>query len=249
MNTDDQLKAALKRDAALREAIKLDEIEAPKMPSDLNARLMQRVAQEQAHVATRTRRLWPWIAGACAVAFIAVFLTPPKGVVTEGAEKTELVASAITTESAELVAKAITTESAENAETTESPAPEAAPEAAPAPVAAPAVKVAAKAPKAAPAAPKAAPVATPAPQRVETAAQHMLAATTTPAAATTAQPAVAQQKKSVLSERDIPITRPENYKYTPEELAQLKKQAAEAYLKWVELEMEISRNNLEQALK
>ena len=77
----------------------------------------------------------------------------------------------------------------------------------------------------------------------------MLAATTTPAAATTAQPAVAQQKKIVLSERDIPITRPENYKYTPEELAQLKKQAAEAYLKWVELEMEISRNNLEQALK
>ena len=238
MNTDDQLKAALKRDAALREAIKLDEIEAPKMPSDLNARLMQRVAQEQAPVATRTRRLWPWIAAACAVAFIAVFLTPPKG---GGTESAELVASATTTESTELVASATTVEAT---------AP------APAPVAAPAVKVAAKAPKAAPVAPKAAhkapkaaPVATPAPQRVETAAQHMLAATTTPAAATTAQPAVAQQKKIVLSERDIPITRPENYKYTPEELAQLKKQAAEAYLKWVELEMEISRNNLEQALK
>ena len=89
MNTDDQLKAALKRDAALREAIKLDEIEAPKMPSDLNARLMQRVAQEQAPVATRTRRLWPWIAAACAVAFIAVFLTPPKGGGTEFSEKTE----------------------------------------------------------------------------------------------------------------------------------------------------------------
>ena len=228
MNTDDQLKAALKHDAALREAIKLEEMEAPKLPSDLNARLMQRVAQEQAPVATRTRRLWPWIAAACAVAFIAVFLTPPKGVVTEfseNAEGTELVASATTVE-----------------------AP------APAPVAAPAVKVAAKAPKAAPAAPKAAPkapkaapVVTPEPQRVETAAQHMLATTTTPAAATTAQPAVAQQKKIVLSERDIPITRPENYKYTPEELAQLKKQAAEAYLKWVELEMEISRNNLQTA--
>ena len=239
MNTDDQLKAALKRDAALREAIKLDEIEAPKMPSDLNARLMQRVAQEQAPVATRTRKLWPWIAAACAVAFIAVFLTPPKGGGTEFSEKTE---------GTELVASAITTESTERSEATESPAPEPAP--------APAVKVAAKAPKAAPAAPKtapkapkAAPVATPAPQQVEPAAQHMLAATTTPASATTAQPAVAQQKKIVLSERDIPITRPENYKYTPEELAQLKKQAAEAYLKWVELEMEISRNNLEQALK
>ena len=55
-------------------------------------------------------------------------------------------------------------------------------------------------------------------------------------------PAVAE----VLTERDIPITRPENYKYTPEEIALLKKQANEAYLKWVELELEISRYTLEQ---
>ena len=234
MNTDDQLKAALKHDAALREAIKLEEMEAPKLPSDLNARLMQRVAQEQAPVATRTRRLWPWIAAACAVAFIAVFLTPPKDIAPSGDA---------TTASPAIVAK-VDKPAAQPAEPS---AP--APEAAPAPAPAPAAKAATTAPKAAPAAPKAAPVVTPEQQRVETAAQHMLAATTAPAAATTAQPAVAQQKKIVLSERDIPITRPENYKYTPEELAQLKKQAAEAYLKWVELEMEISRNNLEQALK
>ena len=56
------------------------------------------------------------------------------------------------------------------------------------------------------------------------------------------KPAVAE----VLTERDIPITRPENYKYTPEEIALLKKQANEAYLKWVELELEISRYTLEQ---
>ena len=49
-----------------------------------------------------------------------------------------------------------------------------------------------------------------------------------------------------LTERDIPITRPENYKYTPEELALLKKQADEAYLKWVELELEIAKHHLEQ---
>ena len=55
-------------------------------------------------------------------------------------------------------------------------------------------------------------------------------------------PAVAE----VLTERDIPITRPENYKYTPEEIALMKKQANEAYLKWVELELEISRYTLEQ---
>ena len=49
-----------------------------------------------------------------------------------------------------------------------------------------------------------------------------------------------------LTERDIPITRPENYKYTPEEIALLKQQANEAYLKWVELELEISKYTLEK---
>ena len=56
------------------------------------------------------------------------------------------------------------------------------------------------------------------------------------------KPLLAQETKT----EDIPITRPENYKYTPEELALMKKQANEAYLKWVELEMEIAKNNLEQ---
>jgi len=59
----------------------------------------------------------------------------------------------------------------------------------------------------------------------------------------TGQPVV---KQVILTEHDIPITRPENYKYTPEELALLRKQADEAYLKWVELELEISKNNLQQ---
>ncbi len=50
----------------------------------------------------------------------------------------------------------------------------------------------------------------------------------------------------ILTERDLPITRPENYKYTPEEIALMKRQAAEAYLKWVELELEIAKYNQEQ---
>ena len=49
-----------------------------------------------------------------------------------------------------------------------------------------------------------------------------------------------------LTERDLPITRPENLKYTPEELALMKQQAHEAYLKWVELELEISKHYIEQ---
>ena len=55
-----------------------------------------------------------------------------------------------------------------------------------------------------------------------------------------------QQTPETLTDNDIPITRPENYKYTPEEIALMKKQANEAYLKWVELELEIAKYNQEQ---
>lgn len=222
MNNEDKLKAALQNDAALRDAIRLDEMEAPKMPSDLNARLMKRMAAE-APTASRTRKLWPWIAAACAVAFIAVFITPPK----------------FGTEGAEMVAKVEKTEAP--AQTAPTPAPEAV-EAKAEPIA----PIAPAAPKVAPVAPKATKAAKPAiaapakPEAIEPAVEHVLAA------ATTAPKAVAEEKMVTMSERDIPITRPENYKYTPEELAQLKKQAAEAYLKWVELELEISKNNLQQ---
>ena len=212
MNNEDKLKAALQNDAALRDAIRLDEMEAPKMPSDLNARLMKRMAAE-APTASRTRKLWPWIAAACAVAFIAVFITPPKF----GTEGTEMVAKVEKTEAP--------------AQTAPTPAPEAV-EAKAEPIA-PIAPVAPKAAKPAIAAPAK-------PEAIEPAVEHVLAA------ATTVPKAVAEEKMVTMSERDIPITRPENYKYTPEELAQLKKQAAEAYLKWVELELEISKNNLQQ---
>ena len=56
----------------------------------------------------------------------------------------------------------------------------------------------------------------------------------------------AEAKPTVLTERDIPITRPENYRYTPEEIALLKKQANDAYVNWVQLELEIAKYNLEQ---
>lgn len=216
MNNEDKLKAALQNDAALRDAIRLDEMEAPKMPSDLNARLMKRMAAE-APTASRTRKLWPWIAAACAVAFIAVLVTPPKF----GTEGTEMVAKV---EKKEITAPAAVVAMAEPI----------------APIAPVAPKAAPLAPKATKAAAKPAIAAPAKPEAIEPAVEHVLAA------ATTVPKAVAEEKMVTMSERDIPITRPENYKYTPEELAQLKKQATEAYLKWVELELEISKNNLQQ---
>lgn len=50
----------------------------------------------------------------------------------------------------------------------------------------------------------------------------------------------------VLTEQDLPVTRPENLKYTAEELALLKQRAKEAHRKWLELELEIAEYNLEQ---
>ena len=224
MNNEDKLKAALQNDAALRDAIRLDEMEAPKMPSDLNARLMKRMAAE-APAASRTRKFWPWIAAACAIAFIAVIATPPKS----DTQATEMVAKV--EPATQPVAPAAEQSAAEQSAVV-------------APAAVTPAIVAKASPKVSKAIQKAPKTAAPAkPEAIEPAVEHILAA------ATTAQSAVAEEKMVVMSERDIPITRPENYKYTPEELAQLKKQAAEAYLKWVELEMEISKNNLEQALK
>ena len=65
-------------------------------------------------------------------------------------------------------------------------------------------------------------------------------------AVTTDEKVVCQEPAKMLTERDLPITRPENLKYTPEELALMKQQAHEAYLKWVELELEISKHYIEQ---
>ena len=62
-------------------------------------------------------------------------------------------------------------------------------------------------------------------------------------------PTQAKPQQVVLTERDIPISRPENYRYTPEELALMRKQANEAYVKWMELEMEIMKYQFEQIAK
>ena len=59
----------------------------------------------------------------------------------------------------------------------------------------------------------------------------------------------AKPQQTVLTERDIPISRPENYRYTPEELALMRRQADAAYVKWMELELEIMKYQYEQIAK
>lgn len=61
-------------------------------------------------------------------------------------------------------------------------------------------------------------------------------------------PVQTDRETVVLTEQDLPVTRPENLKYTAEELVLLKQRAKEAHRKWLELELEleIAEYNLEQ---
>ena len=217
------LKALREQDANLRDAIQQDEMELPKMPADLNARLMQRMgAQPQK---SRIRQLWPWLAAACVAAFLIVLVAPPREAATGEPKVTAKVEQPATTEVQKSEPEAEAPQETDTQKVIESPA---------------------KSPR-----------QLPKPSHKAIAAAEPLLAQTAPAE--TAQTAVEEtdltatavaqassQTMTTLTERDIPITRPENYQYTPEELALLKKQANEAYLKWVELELEISKCNLEQ---
>ena len=217
---EDKLKALLQQDMNLRDAIRQEEAERPQMPADLNARLMQRVAQEKKQ--KRTRMVWPWVAAACVAGIMVVFLTPPK----QKIEEKEIVAK---------VEKKV--------EKKQESKPEA-------PVKAE--------PKATPATPAKRPQQQRKPVAPTTAPKQLIAQEIAPIEAGNKQVTVSDEptaksqeltastKMQTLTERDIPITRPENYKYTPEEIALMKRQANEAYLKWVELELEIAKHSQEQ---
>ena len=194
----------------------------PQMPADLNARLMQRMSAQQPR---RQRRVWPWIAAACVAAILVVYLTPPK-FWQGGADDTAQTDVRGQCPGRDLPGSRPLTSAADSLKPQQPVAPVA-------PAAQPKAKKLRRNPVVVPDKFMAA-------QTAPDSAQPALVAAAAP------QPAA---KMKVITERDIPITRPENYQHTPEELALLKKQAAEAYLKWVELELEISRNNLEQAMQ
>ena len=218
---EEQLNTLRQQDNALREALRQDEAELPQMPADLNARLMKRMAQEKP--VAKTRRLWPWVAAACVAAFIIVNIMPPKASLPAPLAKERGVVTPDTHRAEKPMIAEVEREAAQ-------------------PAAAPTKAKKAKA-------------------RTNVVKHDvaLLAQETTATESVTpevkaeeeAKPELAQAvtqdaKPMTLTERDIPITRPENYKYTPEEIALLKKQADEAYLKWVELELEIAKHHLEQ---
>ena len=220
---EDKINTWAQADVNLRDAIQQEEQQLPQMPADLNARLMQRMSAQQPR---RQRRVWPWIAAACVAAILVVYLTPPKFWQGGGADYTAQTDVRGQCPGRDLPGSRPLTSAADSLKPQQPVAPVA-------PAAQPKAKKLRRNPVVVPDKLMAA-------QTAPDSAQPVLVAAAAP------QPAA---KMKVITESDIPITRPENYQHTPEELALLKKQAAEAYLKWVELELEISRNNLEQAMQ
>jgi hypothetical protein len=225
--TEEKINAFRQTDANLRNALEMDEAERPQMPADLNERLMQRMAKED----KQPRRIvWPWIAAACVAGIMVIWLMPPRATTTD------------------VVAKNTDVEHPTNINKVEDNSVVKVEMDPPAPIATPVKAKMAKV------------KSTVVKSDAALLAQDAKTAQT-PTAETTTQPAVEevnkelavaetakpQEKMVTLTERDIPITRPKNYQYTPEEIALMKKQANEAYLKWAELELEISKYNLEQA--
>ena len=226
--TEDKLNSLRQQDTNLRDAIRLDERERPQMPADLNARVMQKV--EQKSHATRTRKLWPWIAAACAAGVIAIFLTPPKDTPEVNKGTTVAVNVEQPKESMDSEAQESETQMSETqmSEIQLSESQTASPQRV--------IKQKGNLDPGKSAKQQYRPATT----------NNLLAQETTPAEQPTTEKISTEEPTVTLTESDIPITRPENYKHTPEELALLRKQADEAYLKWVELELEISKNNLQQ---
>ena len=213
---EDKLKTLLEQDKNLRDAIRMEEVEGPQMPADLNARLMQK-AQRLSVKEKSKKKWWPWIAAACVAGFMMVYLTPPKDT-TMGTDTNQ-----------EVAVKAEPKQAKPQQDVQqEIILPEAPVKEAPKQIA-----------QSTPAKPKK--------QQTPVVAEPQIAQETAPTETLKAEtPAIAQAATTTLTERDVPITRPENQKYTPEEMALMKKQANEAYLKWVELELEIAKYHLEQ---
>ena len=213
---EDKLKALLEQDKNLRDAIRMEEAEGPQMPTDLNARLMQK-AQRLSVKEKSKKKWWPWIAAACVAGFMMVYLTPPKDT-TMGTDTNQEVAVKVEPKQAK----------PQQDVQQEIILPEAPVKEAPKQIA-----------QSTPVKPKK--------QQTPVVEEPQIAQETAPTETLKAEtPAIAQAATTTLTERDVPITRPENLKYTPEEMALMKKQANEAYLKWVELELEIAKYHLEQ---
>ena len=241
---EDILNTLRQQDAALRDAIRLSEQELPQMPADLNARVMRKnltpspspTGEGSGHPVVR--RLWAWVAAAASLLLlVGVGLTMmPEKQVPQGspvvAEKVEKEPQQVNhvTHVAHVTHGDCPHDTSEAMDQRDCPR-----ESQPRQISAQPKKLK--------------PKTVMAEQMIAQAENQSQTAhgdsSPDPSLSETYQENRPHEPKT-LTERDIPITRPENYKYTAEEIALMKRQANEAYLKWVELELEIAKYNQEQ---
>ena len=207
----------------LREAIRHEEMARPSMPTDINERIMRRMEQETVRKKgqKRLRKLWPWLAAACVASFILVYTAPPEKEVTESRSTAEIT-------EAETPKRLSTEMCSTEKRSTESRTKEMIAMAKPEKV----ITVKQKA------------------HKVVTAKRDTISEKKEEDKVcdlAMAEKAEESQKPRTISESDLPITRPENLRYTPEEIALMKRLANEAYIKWVKLELEIAKYNIEQS--
>ena len=208
------------KDTDLREALRRKYSDTPQLPADFMASMKQRM--EEPKQAPKPRMLWRWMAAAACLLFIigiGITLWPKHEAQTVQPQVAQKIEQPQTEQPKATEPEAVEPETIE---------PETVQE-----------------PQAEPAKVRTQPLVTKAEPKTELAKAETTTEPTEEIIVDT-PPAPETDMAQTLTERDIPITRPENYKYTPEELALLKKQASEAYLKWVELELKISRYTLEQ---
>ena len=208
------------KDTDLREALRRKYSDTPQLPADFMASMKQRM--EEPKQAPKPRMLWRWMAAAACLLFIigvGIALWPMHEAQTVQPQVAQKKDQPQTEQPKPIEPQVVEPEAVE---------PETVRE-----------------PQAEPAKVRVQPSVAQAEPKTELAKAETATESTEEIIVDT-PPAPETDMAQTLTERDIPITRPENYKYTPEELALLKKQASEAYLKWVELELEISRYTLEQ---
>ena len=241
MNTDSKDKS-LDKDINLREAVSRREKRLPRMTDGLNASLMERLEKESGADRKRVRTIWPWIAAASVAALIAVLLAPPRTPADGLADDAPLVAQAdemqpeqtvpddnVVPEEPEtevpFVQEATVETPFAQEKTVERPEKEIEQH----------QKVEVK--------------------EEETVTDSVETSVTDPVirlntipesllAAISAQ--ASETETEVLTEKDFPITNPENLRHTDEEIAILQEKANEAYLKWWELELEIANYYLDK---
>jgi hypothetical protein len=210
-------------DENLREALRQDEAALPQMSADLNDRLMKRLQQEERH---SHYRVWRWVAAACVAAVMVVLLLPPR----ESGDEAMTNSGELAEQNNSLANERDTNDGLQETKDMESKT----------------TKLDYR-------------IINPDThdRRIANSTEQTGLENSTELEVTASEekaladlpPTQAKPQQVVMTERDIPISRPENYRYTPEELALMRKQANEAYVKWMELEMEIMKYQFEQIAK